>query len=576
MILDNVSLQIHEGEKICLLGRNGAGKSTFVRLLQNQITPDSGTIGRTKDLVTAMLDQEIPSLEGTIGEIVAHETIKDHAGECDRVLSMCSLDATLEYNTLSAGMKRRVLLAKALAKEPNILLLDEPTNHLDIETIEWLESLLNKLRITVFFVTHDRSFLANVAKRIIEIDRGHLFDWDCGYKIFLERKEAWLAAEAHRNEQFDKKLAEEEAWLRRGIKARRTRNEGRVRALYALREESAARRDLDGTVKLESNQAALSGRMISEAEDVDFAYDKRPIISGFSVRIMRGDHIAIVGRNGCGKSTLVKLLLGLIQPLSGSIRAGSNLEIAYFDQMREGLDGQKTVRQSVTDGGENVSVNGRNRHVVGYLQDFLFTPEKTNEKVSVLSGGEKNRLMLARLFAKPANVLVFDEPTNDLDIETIELLEFLLAEYEGTVITVSHDRDFVNNTCERIFSFEEGTVREYQSLDMMNAAKKARNEKKSESAQSKNIKSEQNSTIDKPKKKLSFNEKKELGGLPAKIETLEARRHEITALLSDPSLYQKEPARVPLLNSELAECDQKLEALFERWESLEAIQNLQS
>ncbi len=574
MILDNVSIQIQEGEKICLLGRNGTGKSTLVKLLDNRITPDSGTIIRAKDIITATLEQEVPDLQGSIGEIVTREISKDHPADIDKILSQCSLDPSLAFSTLSAGMKRRVLLARALAHDPHILFLDEPTNHLDIESIEWLESIINKLRITVFFVTHDRSFLANVARRIVEIDRGNLFDWNCDYRTFLERKEAWLAAEAHRNDQFDKKLAQEEAWLRRGIKARRTRNEGRVRALYALREQFESRRELEGSAKIESNQAALSGKMIAEAEMLSFGYGDTPIISGFSVRIMRGDHIAIVGKNGCGKSTLIKLLLGLLLPGEGTIRTGSNLEIAYFDQMREGLDENKTVRQSVTDGGENISINGRTKHVIGYLQDFLFTPEKSNEKVSVLSGGEKNRLMLARLFARPANVLVFDEPTNDLDIETIELLEALLYEYEGTVIIVSHDRDFVNNTCERIFSFEENTVCEYQSLDMMNTTKKAKSEKSNGNKKQRQDKTQQEqSQFSVNKRKLTFKEKAELSELPVQIETLEARKHEITALLCDAGIYQKEPERIPLLNDELKECEEKLETLYSKWVELESIQN---
>lgn len=565
-------MQIQEGEKICLLGRNGAGKSTFVKLLENIIQPDSGSVNRAKDLVTAMLEQDVPILEGSIGEIVSQGISREHPADLARILSLCSLNADLEFNTLSAGMKRRVLLARALAREPQILFLDEPTNHLDIESIEWLESLINKLRITVFFVTHDRSFLGSIANRILEIDRGHLYDWNCDYRSFLERKQAWLEAEAHRNEQFDKKLAQEEAWLRQGIKARRTRNEGRVRALYALREQYSSRRELEGNVKLESNQSALSGRMIAEAHDVSFSYNTKPVISGFSARIMRGDHVAIIGRNGCGKSTLVKLLLGLLPPASGTMRSGTNIEIAYYDQMREGLDSSKTVRQSVTDGGENISLNGRSRHVVGYLQDFLFTPEKTNEKVSVLSGGEKNRLMLARLFARPANVLIFDEPTNDLDIETIELLESLLADYEGTVIIVSHDRDFVNNTCERIFSFEENSVIEYQSLSNALAARQKTVTNPDNRVKDK-TRSEQTKTV---KKKLSFKEKKELGDMPARIESLEARKHSITDTLADPATYQKNPESVPILNQELQLCETELDTLYKRWEELEALDGANS
>ncbi|HRX49261.1 MAG TPA: ATP-binding cassette domain-containing protein, partial [Spirochaetota bacterium] len=474
-LLDNINFQIHEGEKITLLGRNGAGKSTLMNIINGMIEPDSGEIFREKNLRTAMLQQDVPDdISGSIYEIITKGIIdnpddihdaaleKKHIAQIEKVLSLMSLDPAPEFNTLSAGMKRRVLLARALVNEPDILLLDEPTNHLDIDSIRWLEDFLARYDGTLFFVTHDRAFMQKVANRILEIDRGNLFDWKCDYKTFLQRKEAWLDAEEQQNALFDKKLAQEEIWIRKGIKARRTRNEGRVRALKAMRVERSKRIEQQGKVRLDLNQAERSGKLVIEAEDISFGYTDKLLVKDFSTTIMRGDKIGIIGPNGCGKSTMIKLLLGQLQPDGGSVRQGTRLEVAYFDQLRDQLDPEKSVRYNVSDGTDMIEVAGRTKHVIGYLQDFLFTPDRADVKVSVLSGGEKNRLMLARLFTKPFNLLIMDEPTNDLDIETVELLEELLLEYEGTLITVSHDREFLNNVVTSSIVFDsDGSVREY-------------------------------------------------------------------------------------------------------------------
>lgn len=576
-LLDRLNFQIHEGEKITLLGRNGAGKSTLMKMINGMIEPDSGEIFREKNLRTAMLQQEVPGdISGSIYEIITKGIIdnpdeihdaaleKKHIAQIEKVISQMSLDPELQFETLSAGMKRRALLARALVNEPDILLLDEPTNHLDIDSIRWLEDFLVRYEGTLFFVTHDRAFMQKIANRILEIDRGNLFDWKCDYRTFLKRKEAWLDAEEQQNILFDKKLAQEEIWIRKGIKARRTRNEGRVRALKAMRVERSKRIEQQGKVKLDLNQAERSGKLVIEAEDISFAYTGKPIVEKFSATVMRGDRIGIIGPNGCGKSTMIKLLLGELQPVAGKVRQGTRLEVAYFDQLREQLDPDKSVRYNVSDGTDMIGIAGRTKHVIGYLQDFLFTPDRAEVKVSVLSGGERNRLMLARLFTRPFNLLIMDEPTNDLDIETVELLEELLLEYDGTLITVSHDREFLNNVVTGTIVFDsDGSVREYAGgyddwLLQRPAPVKDVKEKKPlpEKRPSDKI-------------KMTFKEKRELEAIPELIAEKEKRKEELVAVISDPEFFKKNAHKSVEVNREIEGINADLEALFERWMELE-------
>lgn len=576
-LLDNLNFQIHEGEKITLLGRNGAGKSTLMKMINGMIEPDSGEIFREKNLRTAMLQQEVPDdITGDVYRIITGGIIdnpeeihdaaleKKHIGQIEKVLSMMNLDSGAEFVTLSAGMKRRVLLARALVNEPDILLLDEPTNHLDIDSIRWLEDFLARYEGTLFFVTHDRAFMQKVANRILEIDRGNLFDWKCDYKTFLKRKEAWLDAEEQQNALFDKKLAQEEIWIRKGIKARRTRNEGRVRALKAMRVERSKRIEQQGKVKLDLNQAERSGKLVIDAENISFGYGDKLLVKGFSTTIMRGDKIGIIGPNGCGKSTMIRLLLGQLQPAEGKVKSGTRIEAAYFDQLRDQLDPEKSVRYNVSDGTDMIEIAGRTKHVIGYLQDFLFAPDRADVKVNVLSGGEKNRLMLARLFTKPFNLLIMDEPTNDLDIETVELLEDLLLEYEGTLITVSHDREFLNNVVTSSIVFDsDGSVREYAGgyddwlLQRPVPAKE--------------IKEKKALPEKKPsdKTKMTFKEKRELESLPEFIAVKEKRREELVAAISDPEFFKKNARKSVEINCEIEAINAELENLFERWMELE-------
>lgn len=578
-LLAGVDLQIHEKEKIALLGRNGCGKSTMMKIINGDLEPDGGSLLRQRELKTALLRQEVPrEITGTVASVIesglvekdsaTHHDEREKYEQVQRVLSLLSLDEDLPFQDLSAGMKRRVLLGRALADDPDILLLDEPTNHLDIESIRWLEDFLSRYEKTIFFVTHDRLFLQKIATRIIELDRGRLFDWKCDYSTFLQRREEWLAAEGSRNVEFDKRLAREEAWIRQGIKARRTRNEGRVRALKKMREERAHRREITGSVKMQVQQGEESGKLVVEAEGLSFSYGEQEIITDFSTRILRGDRVGIMGPNGCGKSTLVKILLGELEPQQGRLRQGTRLDVAYFDQLRASLDEDQTVRQNVTDGNEIIEFNGRNRHVIGYLQDFLFPPDRADVKVSVLSGGERNRLLLAKLFTRPANLLVMDEPTNDLDIETMELLEELLLDYAGTLVLISHDRAFLNNVVTSTLVFEgEGQVNEYAGGydDWLLQGNRTKDETLKEEKKTREKPKQ-------PKKKLSFKEKKELESLPALLEEKEERIDELHRLLSDPLLYQQEGDRVAALKEELDECEKALERDFARWEELEALE----
>ncbi|MDX1693789.1 MAG: ATP-binding cassette domain-containing protein, partial [Ketobacteraceae bacterium] len=495
-------------------------------------------------------------------------------------LSRLSLDGDLRFLSLSGGLKRRVLLARALVQDPDLLLLDEPTNHLDIDAIQWLEGFLQQYTGALLFISHDRAFIKNLANRIVDLDRGKLSSWEGSYDNYLRRKEEALHAEEKERERFDKKLSQEEAWIRQGIKARRTRNEGRVRALKAMRSEYAQRRQTLGKANLTSNAAEKSGKQVIEAEHISYQYDGTPIVKDFSTLILRGDKIGIIGPNGVGKSTLLKLLLGKLEPQSGRVRLGTNLEVAYFDQLRDQLDETRSVRDNVGEGSDTVTINGQSKHVIGYLQDFLFTPERANTPVSALSGGEKNRLLLARIFTRPSNVLVLDEPTNDLDIETLELLEEMVTNYPGTVLLVSHDRDFINNVVTSTLAFEgNGVIREYVGgyddwLRQRPSPAQAGNRKPSDKAAEKPTESAGKKVPDKPQpkaRKLSYKEIRELEALPQQIEDLETEQSELHEKLADPRLYQDQPQNVQALQDRLAVVESELEQAFERWEALEAL-----
>ena len=578
LLLDNVNLQLHEGQKISLLGRNGVGKSTLMKIINGDIEPDSGSIIRAQQCITSFLPQEVPNdITGSVYSIIAQGAVptgkivehldnyeeQKYRQQIDKTLSLISLNPDNEFTNLSAGMKRRVLLGRALASDPDILLLDEPTNHLDIASIEWLEDFIAKHTKTIFFVTHDRAFLEKIATRIIELDRGKIFDWDCDYQTFLKRKENMLEAEESQNALFDKKLAQEEIWIRKGIKARRTRNEGRVRVLKKMREESANRRNQIGNVNMEIQLIEKSGKLAIEAEDISFAYDNKSIIKNFSTIIARGDKIGIIGPNGCGKTTLIKLLLEELKPQNGKVRLGTRIDKIYFDQLRGQLDEEKTVIENVTDGNEIIDLNGRSIHVIGYLQDFLFLPERAKSPVKNLSGGEKNRLLLAKLFTRPANFIILDEPTNDLDIETVELLEELLLTFKGTLLLVSHDRSFLNNVVTNTLVFEEdAVVKQYAGgYDDWLIQRKNSTPKKSEK------KVRQKKTQD--KKKLTFKEKKELESLPEIVEQKEKRKDELFSLMSDPSFYQQKGDEVSVIKDELQKLETELEHLYLRWEELD-------
>ncbi|MEX0716412.1 MAG: ATP-binding cassette domain-containing protein [Planctomycetaceae bacterium] len=613
-LLDAVDLRIEPGERIGLLGRNGSGKSTLMKLIAGEIAPDDGELARANGLRVARLVQEVPASyagTGTVADVVAEgaaahlpSTSDDDGGDpadvhsdewrvrhaVERVLSRMKLDGDAAFATLSSGMKRRVLLAQALAGEPDILLLDEPTNHLDIDSIAWLERFLKGYDGTLVFVTHDRVFLQALATRIVEIDRGRLFDWTCDYATFLARKEAALDAEEKRNALFDKKLAQEEVWIRQGVKARRTRNEGRVRALQKMREEHGQRRKRVGNVHMRAEQAERSGHLVVEAEGVGFAYggsdelrvtsdelrgtsgsrgSEQMVIRDFSTLISRGDKVGIIGPNGAGKSTLLKLLLGRLQPTAGTIRLGTRLKINYFDQLREQIDEEKTVVENVGEGQETLLIDGKPRHVLGYLQEFLFTPERARRPARSLSGGERNRMLLARIFKRPSNVLVLDEPTNDLDAETLELLEELVAEYPGTLLLVSHDRAFLNNVVTSTLVLEgDGSVKEYAGgYDDYLRQRGGAEPGEKDSPPQKTVAKPQASA--KPVK-LTFKERRELDALPERIAELEKRQTESHATMSAPSFYKQDGAKIAEETSRLQKIERDLAAAYARWEELEA------
>ena len=611
-LLDKVSFQVEEGQRICIVGRNGEGKSTLLRLMSGDLVPDGGNISYQKGVSVARLSQKVPEvLKGSIFEVVAgglgelgdaltryhtvslevanggdvsklsevEEIMEQHGGwealtTIEMVISRLSLSAEMRFETLSGGLKRRALLARALASKPDVLLLDEPTNHLDIDSIAWLEEFLVKNIRTLIFITHDRMFLRKIATRIIELDRGNLADWSCDYDTFLKRKEELLDAEEKNWSEFDKKLAREEVWIRQGIKARRTRNEGRVRALKKLRDERKQRRERTGKATIEIQEAARSGKVVAETVNASYAWDDKPIFKNISTTIMRGDRVGIIGPNGAGKTTLIQVLLGNLKPDSGIVKLGTKLEISYFDQHREQLDPDKSVRDSVADGNDTVTINGRTKHVMGYLKDFLFAPDRANSPVSVLSGGERNRLLLARLFTRPSNLLVMDEPTNDLDAETLELLEDRIMEYPGTVIIVSHDRAFLNNVVSGTLAFEgNAQVNDYVGGydDWVRQRQQPEEEAKPKAPKPKPKK-----TPDARPEKLSYKEQREFEALeveitelPGKIEELEGSIEEMQNLMADPEFYKKSGEEMAAAQAKLESLEAEHETTFMRWEEVE-------
>ena len=611
-LLDGVNLTIERGEKVGLVGRNGSGKSTLLRLIDGSIRPGSGFVSIQKGVHSAYLSQEVPQeLHGTVLDVVAsgsreyldmvgldpspsteilHEDTAPIHRELERIhhnlemegvwykreqvsktISQLGVDPGRDFSSLSAGLKRQVLLKRALVGEPDILLLDEPTNHMDIDSIKELEQMMVRFTGALIFVTHDRMFLQRIATRIVEIDRGRLFDQTCDYETFLVRRSADREAEETKNALFDRKLRQEEHWIRGGIKARRTRNEGRVRELERMREIRRSRRDQPGKVKMEAHEAERSGTLVAKADDIDFNYGDIQVISKFSTTILKGDRIGILGPNGSGKTTLLSLLLGKLSPVAGTIRLGANLQISYSDQLLEQLDENKTAIENVGDGNDTVIVNGKTRHIVGYLRDFLFSPDQARSAVSVFSGGERNRLMLARLFTRPSNLLVLDEPTNDLDIETLDILEDLLINYTGTILIVSHDRTFINNIVTSTMVFEGGSVvKEYVGGYDDWLDQRPDETKPGMTSSTKRI----IPSIRAPKAriKLGFSEQRELDTLPFTIECLERDQQELFGTMADPELYKKDRADLAAANDRLEELKRLLAEAYARWEELEQLQ----
>jgi len=612
-LLSGADLQIQAGDRICLVGRNGSGKSTLLKLLAGDVEPDSGSITGRRSIKAAYLPQEVPSGEqATIFEMVAlgaGDTGRDLiayrrlttgsdftrtggsnpeveklvqqlelAGgwECqhqvEKILSALHLDPAVRFAKLSAGLKRRVLLGRTLAHAPDLLLLDEPTNHMDIPSIQLIEKLLAKTAATLVFVSHDRRFTRNLATRIVELDRGQLMDWNCGYADFLRRREKRLDAETQQQQKFDRKLEQEEVWLRQGLKARRTRNEGRVRALEKLRKLRAARRERIGQVNLKVPDAGLSGKIVFEVQHVDYRYGGQWLVRDFSTTILRGDKVGIIGPNGCGKTTLLGLILGRITPGQGRVRQGTKIELAYFDQLREQLDPDKTVQDNIADGNELLTISGRRRHVIGYLKDFLFSPDRARSPVRTLSGGEMNRLLLARLFTRPANVLVLDEPTNDLDAETLELLEERLIDYTGTLLLVSHDRDFLNNVVTSTLVFEgAGRIGEFAGgYDDWRLQSTPARETVNRRAPRKSQGSRK--AAGRPRiKKLGYNEQRELDALPGKIENLEAEQQNLYVQMSAPDFYARAGADIAQTKKRLEQIEASIHQAYERWEELQSL-----
>ncbi len=579
-LIDDVSFMIDAGERACLTGRNGAGKSTLLKILLGLQKPDSGEVIVTPGTRVAWMPQDIPEgLPGTVAEIV-REGARHHAAEgewkvemeAERWIATAGLRPDAAFDALSGGQKRRVLLARALASEPDVLLLDEPTNHLDIASIDWMEGVLKSCGAALLFVTHDRAFLRRMATRILELDRGKLYDWTCDWDTFLVRKEVLLEAQEREWADFDKKLAQEEAWARRSPKARRARNEGRMRALEAKRLERAARRERQGTAQLQVTEGSRSGNLVAEARGISFAYGDRTIIARCDARIQRGDKVAILGPNGSGKTTLLRLLLGELRPATGEVRLGSNLQVLYFDQLRAQIDPAATVRDNIGGGQEFVQVGNRRVHVMSYLQGFLFYTQRARIEAGKLSGGERNRLLLAKLFTRPANVLVLDEPTNDLDVETLTLLEELLVEFEGTVLLVSHDREFLDNVADSVLAIgEDGVVEEFVGGWSDWRRQQDAREAKRAAAEAVMPKKAVPSVAGKPSasaKKLSFKEQKEFDGLPARIEALEAEQAELLAAMGTAEFYRKGPAEIQAANARREALEAELAAAYARWEEL--------
>ena len=608
LLLEHVELAIERNERICIVGRNGAGKSTLLKLIAGEIRPDDGEVRVQGGVRVARLAQEVPNdVAGSVFDIVAgalghigewlaefHRLTHhlDVPGNADKmgavqqridaehgwnldqrvtqVLMRLQLREDAEFSALSGGLKRRVLLARALVLNPDVLLLDEPTNHLDIEAIAWLEQLLLDFSGSVVFVTHDRSFLRALATRIVEIDRGQVTSWPGDYDNYLRRREERLHAQGQERALFDKKLAQEEVWIRQGIKARRTRNEGRVRALETMRRERSQRRELGGNAKLQAGTAVASGRRVIDVDRIRFGFGARLIVDGLTTRIQRGDRVGLIGANGSGKTTLLKLLLGELAPQAGDVRLGTNLEIAYFDQHRTHLRDDLSALDNVSEGAEFIQINGARKHALGYLQDFLFSPERARAPITALSGGERNRLLLAKLFAKPSNLLVMDEPTNDLDIETLELLEELLASYPGTLLLVSHDREFLDNVVTSTLALEgNGRVEEYVGgySDWVRQSAAAAAARKPERAAA--PASSPSPPAASAKRKLNYKDARELEELPKKIETLEMRITELGLTMQEPTFYQQDSARIVVLNNELAGLQVELDAAYARWQELD-------
>ncbi len=584
-LLEGASLQVDAGERVAVIGRNGTGKSTLLRVISGELPPDEGTVWRQPSLKVARLEQDVPlSSAQSVFDVVAEghtqhldvdeAWLRDHY--VDLVLSRLELPADAVVDTLSGGWRRRVLLARALVGQPDVLLLDEPTNHLDIDAIRWLEDFLADYRGAVVFVTHDRAFLQRLATRIVELDRGALTSWPGDYATYRRRKDEALAVEAVARERFDRKLAEEEAWRRQGIKARRTRNEGRVRALMAMRADRAARRELTGMVALSVEQAENSGRLVFEAKAVSKSFGDPPrvIINDVTCRIMRGDRIGLVGPNGAGKTTLLRILLGELPPDTGELRRGANVEIAYYDQQREQLDPDRTVFETIGDGNDTVTANGRTRHVNAYLQDFLFSKERADSPVRALSGGERNRLLLARLFTRPANVLVLDEPTNDLDIETLELLEEELVSWPGTLILVSHDRAFLDNVVTSTFAFEgSGHVQEYVGGYEDWIAQRRRVEPDAAPRRIVSVSSsrerETAAVGDAKPRRLSYHEQREFAGLPDVIDALETEQRALGERIGSPDFYKEPPAAIREALARADALSREVVRAYARWDELD-------
>ncbi|WP_333893638.1 ABC transporter ATP-binding protein [Atlantibacter subterraneus] len=616
-LLDNAELHIEDNERVCLVGRNGAGKSTLMKILNREVGLDDGRLIFEQDLVVSRLQQDPPrNVTGSVYDFVAEgieeqaeylkryhdvshlvmedpsdknlaelarvQEMLDHHGlwqlenRINEVLMQLGLNADMELAALSGGWLRKAALGRALVSGPRVLLLDEPTNHLDIETIDWLEGFLKSFQGCIIFISHDRSFIRNMATRIVDLDRGKLVSYPGDYDTYLLEKEEALRVEELQNAEFDKKLAQEEVWIRQGIKARRTRNEGRVRALKSLRRERSERREVMGSAKMQVEEASRSGKIVFELEDVNYGIEGKTLVRNFSAQVQRGDKIALVGPNGCGKTTLLKLMLGQLNADSGRVHVGTKLEIAYFDQHRAELDPERTVMDNLAEGKQEVMVNGKPRHVLGYLQDFLFHPKRAMTPVRALSGGERNRLLLARLFLKPSNLLILDEPTNDLDVETLELLEELIDSYQGTVLLVSHDREFVDNTVTECWIFEgEGRIGQY-----VGGYHDARGQQASSAlARAPVVKREPDvavakaETVKRASGKLSYNMQRELEQMPQRMEELEAALETLQSQVSDASFFNQPHDVTQSVLEKLASAEQELEAAFERWEYLESLKN---